>query len=330
MVRAFLGTPRLAIAVFLALALTGPAAAAADDPNTVLISNSRVGVTRAEYEAELLKLPADIRAGFPNNPKRITDLLQRMLTQKTLAANARDTGLDREPASVLRIRLETDRILSQIVLENVEAKAGAEFDANRARFETRAREMFIVDKARYSTPEQVNATHILFDTTKHTSDEAKALALDARAKIVAGADMAKLARDVSEDPSSGTNSGSLGWFAQKDMDPAFGAAAFALQKVGDVSQPVKSTYGWHIIRLDGRRPPATPTFDQVKDTIMADLRKKYVDEKREDAINAIVRDPKTTLNRAAVDDLVPKVDVEEVKRRLNATSQGGVAAPPAR
>jgi peptidyl-prolyl cis-trans isomerase C len=306
-----------------------PFAHAADGPppDTVLMSNSFASVTRAEYDAELLKLPIDLRAGFANSPRRVNDLLVRMLVQKSLAAEARTAKIDAKPDAALRIRLEVDRLLSQMMIESIEANAETEFDANRARYEARAREDFILNKAKYATPEQVSATHILFDTKKHTSDEAKKLAQDARAKILAGADMNKLAHDVSEDPSSGNNSGSLGWFSQKDMDPAFGAAAFALKNTGDVSEPVLSQFGWHVIRLDGRKLASTPTFEQAKETIMAELKKTYVDEKREEAVNAIRRDPKTAVNREAVQALTPQVDVEQAKRALGMTP--GAAPAPA-
>ena len=314
--------------VLVALLLAASPGFGADGPgpDTVLISNSVTSVTRAEYDAELLKLPPDLRIGFPNNPRRVTDLLVRLLTQKTLAAQARAAKVDQDPVAKLRMELEVERILSQMMVERVEAQAEADFDANRAKFEVRAREAYLVDKSKYAVPEQVSATHILFDTKKHTSDEAKKLAQETRAKILAGADMNKLAKEISDDPSSGNNNGSIGWFSQKDVDPAFAAAAFALKSDGEISEPVLSQFGWHVIRRDGRRPPSTPTFDQVKDTIMAELRKSYVDEKREDALNAIRRDPKTALNREAVEALIPKVDVEQAKRALGVTPQG---APPA-
>lgn len=142
--------------------------------------------------------------------------------------------------------------------------------------------------------------------------------------------MNKLAREISEDPSAGNNSGSLGWFSEKEMDPAFSAAAFALKSDGDVSEPVLSQFGWHVIRRDGHRPTSTPTFDEVKDAIMAEMKKVYVDDKREEAINAIRRDPSAALNREAVEALIPKVDVDQAKRALGATPPGAGAPPPAK
>jgi peptidyl-prolyl cis-trans isomerase C len=305
-----------------------PALAQGALPSTVLVSNSLASVTRAEYDAELLKLPIDLRAGFANNPRRVTDLLTRMLVQKSLAAQARTAKLDNAPDVIARAKLELDRLLAQAMVERIESEAGAEFDASRAQYNGRAREIFLVDRAKYETPEQVTATHILFDVKKHGADTARKMADDARAKIVAGADMGKLAKDLSDDPSAQSNAGKLDWFAKREMDPAFADAAFALRDPGDLSAPVQSQFGWHVIRLDGRRPPATPAYEQVRDTIFADLRKKYVDDKREAVIAAIRRDSQTQVNRDAVDALTPRVDIEAARRALGMTPGGAPAPAP--
>src|SRR5215212_7022031 len=92
-----------ALAVALAIAPLSLHAQAAD---TVLVSNSLAKVTRAEYDAELLKLPPDLREGFANNPRRVNELLQRMRMQKSLAAQARNAGLDKRPDVKARLDLE--------------------------------------------------------------------------------------------------------------------------------------------------------------------------------------------------------------------------------
>ena len=323
---------RLLISMLVALtvATSGIRVASAQNASadTVLISNSLASVTRAEYDAELLKLPIDVRAGFANNARRVNDLLARMLMQKSLAAQARAAKLDASPEASRRMQLEIDRLLAQMLIESVEARAGAEFDANRTKYEARARELYTVDRNSFTTPEQVSATHILFDTKKRSSDEAKKLAQDTLAKIAAGADMGKLAKELSDDASA-QNNGALGWFAKKDMDPAFGEVAFALKNTGDVSEPVLSQFGWHIIRLDGKRPATVSTFDEARETIMAGLRKRYIDEKREEAVAAIRRDPKTQVNKDAVDALTPRVDIEAAMRALGMTPGGAVPAPAA-
>jgi peptidyl-prolyl cis-trans isomerase C len=315
---------RLAAAACIALAGAASAQTGADD--TVLISNSLAKVTRAEYDAELLRLPADMRAGFPNNPRRVNDLLARMLVQKSLAAQARAAKLDASPEAALRVRLEVDRLLAQVMVENVEAAASAEFDANPARNEARAKELYTVERARFAVPDQASATHVLFDVKKRGADEAKRLAQEARAKILAGSDIGKLAYEQSDDPSAKRNNGSLGWFAKKDMDPAFADAAFALKNPGDVSEPVLSEFGWHVIRLDGKRPASVKPYDEVRETIVAELRKRYVDDRRDEAVNAIRRDPGTRINREAVGALTPRVDLDAAARAVDAPAAG--AAPP--
>lgn len=293
--------------------------------DTVLMSNSVARVTRAEYDVELQRLPAELRPGFANNARRVNDLLVRMLVQKSLAARARSAKVDATPDNLIRLQLETDRLLGQIYIEKVEADAAAEFEATKSRFEARAREIYLTDKARFARPEQLEATHILFDTKKRGADDAKRLAIATRARIVAGADMGTLAKELSDDPSGQINNGKLDWFASKEMDPAFAAAAFALKSPGDLSEPVQSQFGWHVIRLDARRPATVPPFAEVRDTVMADLKKRFVDEHREDAITAVRKDPQTQVNREAVDALTPRVDVEAAKRALAITP--GVPAP---
>lgn len=314
--------------VLLTAALSAPTVANAQAAgDTVLMSNSVAKVTRAEYDVELQRLPADLRAGFANSARRVNDLLVRMLLQKSLAARARSAKLDAAPDNALRIQLEIDRLLGQVYIEKVEADAAAEFEATKSRFEARAREIYLTDKVRFTRPEQLEATHILFDTKKRSADDAKKLAVATRARIVAGADMGTLARELSDDPSGQINNGKLDWFASKEMDPAFAATAFALKNPGDLSEPVQSQFGWHVIRLDARRPAMVPPFAEVRDAVMAEQKKRFVDEHREDAITAVRKDAQMQVNREAVDALTPRVDVEAAKRAAGAPPGSPAPAP---
>ncbi len=95
------------------------------------------------------------------------------------------------------------------------------------------------------------------------------------------------------------------------LDPDFAKAAFDLKNVGDVSEPVLSRYGYHLIRFEGRRPAGRKPFDEVKADIMAGLRKRYVDDAHNEAVASIRTDPKTTINREAMDAIVQKIDAAE-------------------
>ena len=294
---------RLVIAASLAacVAFNAQAQLSADDP--VLVENGPVKVYRSEYEAELLKIPPEIRAGFANSQKRISELLTRLLVQKSLATEPQTAALAQDPATALRIRLEAERVLAQLRIEDIEKRAGAEFDAKRGQMEGRARELFLAERAKFAVPEQVSASHILIDAKKHTPEEARRLIEAARARVMRGEDFNQVAKEVSEDPSASSNAGRLGFFSRAEMDPAFADAAFALKKPGDVSEPVQSSFGWHLIKLEDRKPAVQRSFDQVRDLVYAEMRKRYVDERREAAIAAVRDDPGIRIHHDAVDAL---------------------------
>ena len=274
----------------------------------ILAENASVKLTRFDYETDLLRVPPEMRGEFAASAKRLTLMLNTLIVDKTLAKQARDAGLDRDPEISRRLALEVDRFFAQAMLGKIERDAAAEFDAKSADFLPKARETYLLNKEMYKTPEQVSASHILFDPTKHGgSDAALALAKAARAKILAGADFAKLAAELSDDASNKADGGQLGWFGPKRMDPAFSKAAYALAKIGDVSEPVQSSFGWHIIRLDGRRPPQDIPFERASKQIMAELKQSYVIDKRNEKLAAISHDPNMKVNQAAVDALLVKL-----------------------
>jgi peptidyl-prolyl cis-trans isomerase C len=108
--------------------------------------------------------------------------------------------------------------------------------------------------------EEVRARHILVET----EDEAKAISQ----QIKGGADFAELAKEKSKDPGSAKEGGDLGYFAKGSMVPEFAEVAFKMYP-GQVSNPVKTQFGWHIIKLEDKRSRQVPDFDQVRNQIEA-------------------------------------------------------------
>jgi peptidyl-prolyl cis-trans isomerase C len=300
---------RIASAVLLAVLLVAVDCIAQTKgaPDEVLAENDSVKITRADYELELLRVPAEMRLEFASSPKRLTTLLNQLLVDKTLAQQARDSGLDRDPELAARLAHELNRFYAEAEVLKIEQDAGAYFDAHASDYLPKARETYLLDKDKYRVPDQVSASHILIEAAKRGDAEALALANATRAKLEAGADFSTLAREVSDDPSAEANGGALGWFPASKMDPAFSKAAFELKKVGDLSQPVRSRFGYHIIRLDGRRSGEKQPFEQVSKQIMTDLRGRYIKETRQAHVQAILTDPHTKVNQAAIDALVVKL-----------------------
>ena len=127
--------------------------------------------------------------------------------------------------------------------------------------EDEAKKIYNARVAELKPEDEFAARHILVDS------EAKAKEL--RAKIVAGGDFAQLAKENSPIPAQGAGR-LLGYFGAGQMVPEFEGAVAKLQK-GEVSEPVKTNFGWHVIKLEDRRNKPPPTFDQVKETIMNSL-----------------------------------------------------------
>ena len=173
------------------------------------------------------------------------------------------------------------------------------FDANRLRYrhpERRPLKLLTVDPAagaeeheisdteielyysqnqyRFEQPERVKVRHILFMTVDKSEEETEAARRDAAEVLTQlrdGADFAELAKEHSEDPGNAANGGDLGWVSRGMMDPAFEEASFALQ-VGELApEPVKSEFGFHLIRLDERQSGSVKPLDEVSDVIRADL-----------------------------------------------------------
>jgi peptidyl-prolyl cis-trans isomerase C len=138
-------------------------------------------------------------------------------------------------------------------------------EARKAATPEAARKLYDETTKAMAPEEEVNARHILVE------EEAQAKAVAERLKK--GEDFAKVAAELSKDPGSGKEGGSLGWFTKDRMVPEFADVAFKLTK-GQVSDPVKSQFGWHVIKLEDKRSKPLPDFEAVKPQIDQYLERK--------------------------------------------------------
>lgn len=150
--------------------------------------------------------------------------------------------------------------------------------------------------------EEVKARHILVES----EDKAKEVA----EKIAHGADFAEMAKEHSKDPGTKDEGGSLGYFSKGQMVPQFEEAAFKLEK-GDVSQPVQTQFGWHLIQVEDRRERKPPEFDVIKERLMASMMHRKAQE-----IAAGLR------GKAQIDYVDP-----EIKKQVETEKAPGAPAP---
>jgi peptidyl-prolyl cis-trans isomerase D len=122
----------------------------------------------------------------------------------------------------------------------------------------------------YTTPEQIRASHILLKTEGKDDAAVKARAEELAKQAKAGADFAELAKKNSEDDSNAKNGGDLDFFGRGRMVPEFDAAAFNME-VGQISDPVKTQFGYHIIKLTDKKPASTKSLDEVRQQLTDQL-----------------------------------------------------------
>jgi peptidyl-prolyl cis-trans isomerase D len=141
----------------------------------------------------------------------------------------------------------------------------------------------------YSTPEQVRASHILFKTNGKNDEEVKAKAGKALKEVKAGGDFAALAKKNSEDEASAKQGGDLDFFPKGKMMPEFDEAAFKLQ-VGEVSDLVKTQYGYHIVKVTDKKPASTRSLDEVRPQIVDQLSWERAAAKAADVANTMAKE----------------------------------------
>lgn len=163
----------------------------------------------------------------------------------------------------------------QVVLEYVELSKDAFFD--QVEVDEKALQA-LYEKQVANLAEQRRAAHILIETGELSDEQAKAKLEEVAKRLQAGESFADLAKEVSQDPGSASEGGDLGYAGPGVYDPAFEESLYALQE-GEVSQPVKTEFGWHLIKLLGVQSPEVPTLESMKPQLMRELKAQQVEQR---------------------------------------------------
>jgi len=168
------------------------------------------------------------------------------------------------------------RTPEQVIVEYVELKKESFFDQVEASDEELQN---LYQQQIANLDEQRRAAHILIETGGELSDdEAKAKIDEIAVRLKGGEDFAAVAKEVSQDPGSANEGGDLGFAGTGVYDPAFEEALYALNE-GDISSPVKSEFGWHIIKLLGVQSPEVPSFESMKPELVRELKAQQVEQR---------------------------------------------------
>jgi peptidyl-prolyl cis-trans isomerase C len=186
-------------------------------------------------------------------------LLDRIIDSKLVVQEGKKSKVTEDPAFKKRMAFVEDQVLQDFWIQREIARQ-VTADKLQKRYEERLKQM--------PTEEEVHARHILVST----EDEAKALI----AEIKKGTAFDKLAREKSTDKASGAEGGDLGWFKKSDMVKEFADAAFNLKKGELTEAPVKTQFGYHVIKVEDRRKAPPPAFEEMAEQLKEEMAREAV------------------------------------------------------
>jgi peptidyl-prolyl cis-trans isomerase C len=182
-----------------------------------------------------------------------------MIDSKLVVQEGKKSKVTEDPAFKKRMAFVEDQVLQDFWIQREVARQ-VTAEKLQKRYEERLKQM--------PSEEEVHARHILVST----EDEAKALI----AEIKKGAAFDKLAKEKSTDKASGAEGGDLGWFKKSDMVKEFADAAFNLKKDELTETPVKTQFGYHVIKVEDRRKAPPPAFEEMADQLREEMAREAV------------------------------------------------------
>ena len=278
-------------------ALVAPAAASATyalkSINPVFArSQQGVVITAEDVVSDLTRVPEETRRIVLTKPETLQQIASNLIVRRALAKEAEVSNLAQTPAVAAALTIARDRVLSDARLAQIDAQN----TPSDATIEAYARQLHTANSDKFERPAQTRARHILLANTGPESlQKAKAL-LD---QLRAGASFEALATANSIDPGSAAKGGDLGFFGSGQMVRPFEDAVAKLAKAGDLSEPVESQFGLHIIRLEERRAKGKSGFDEVRAQLLTEARGAIMNDGRTQKVLSLSKD--FTFDAAAIE-----------------------------
>jgi peptidyl-prolyl cis-trans isomerase C len=264
-----------------------PLAAAADDAVVARVNGHEIKQSDLDFAAtEIGPRLATIR---PDDRRRI--LLQFVIENELMAGAGEKDKLDQTDTFPARVKYHTRRALRDAFYDS--GIAGAVSDAD-------AKQIYDEKISKMKPEQEVHARHILVETKEEAEEVIK--------RLKNGEDFATVADEKSKDTNA--KGGDLGFFTRGQMLKPFEDAAFALEP-GQISEPVQTQFGWHVIKVEEKRDQPLPSYDEVKEAIMGQL----IQQKAQQVV--------TNLRDSATIDIVDP----ELKRSLDDAAMRGEAPP---
>jgi len=288
----------------------------AHDPAEVLAYQGDTVLTQSAIDGAFAQVPAEGRALFIRDREKVQFTINALLLNKKMAEEARAAGMDQDPLVHERLKLAVEKELALAWRERILEQAP------EADYEAIAYEKYLANAEQFKSPETLDVSHILIKTDKRSDAEAAEIATGLAEQLKSDPGrFDEFVQKHSEDPSRYSNEGRFPEVQRGQMVAPFEKAAFAMQEPGEISEPVKSRFGYHIIRFNGRRAEAQLPFEDVRDRLVRVARKEHRERYRDQHIARLVNEP-VEFPEGALEIMVKRHFGEKLERAPAVPGQG--------
>ena len=254
--------------------LAGLLLATAASADGVLGKMGDAELHNSELAAVLETQPADARRQLGSDPAALERLVRSELMRKAVLNEARQKGWDKRPELQPLIERARDQVVVSSFVANI-AKPPQGYPS-----EEEIKQFYEANKPQLIAPAQFHLAQIFLPAAEGQAkaDEARKKIAELSAKLgKSGAEFAKLAKEYSAHKASADKGGDLGWFSEEQMVPEMRRAVAELNK-GEVSQPIKSAEGWHLVKLLDKKPAGPRALADIRANLVVAMRNRKAQE----------------------------------------------------
>jgi peptidyl-prolyl cis-trans isomerase C len=250
----------------------------------ILAEQGGVEVTKADLAAFLSRIPEEHRGGFLRSRDRIGRALDNLMLPRLITAAAKEDGLLDDPA------IHGQLYQSAVILISQEYMDRYFMDQELDDYSALARELYLTEPERFQSEPTVSFTHVLVQVGVDRGELGGMRSIfSIYDRLQAGESLETLARELSDDPGVKDNQGSYVDVSPATLDPAV-ATALSIMSPGDISEPVRSEFGWHILRLDERTPAEQLDWEEARERALEVARTEHMETARERLVQRLRAD----------------------------------------
>ena len=300
--------------VLLSTLIMAPIAVASTD-NIIVAQRGTASVTLQEVDAMVFALPKHLRAGYLDSPERIQQLISNMLLEKQTAQKLTDYPTGQDPYYETRRQLANTRFEA----EWVRGRVAEQIEENVPNMQSLAQERYQANPSKFLIPATLTLRHVLIKAKNRSDEDAQAIAETVRDLMRAGelSDDELVAKYTEEMSNGKPSDGYLRGVRPGTTVQPFEEAVFKMAEVNEVSDVIKTQYGYHVVRLIKREEAVQRAFAEVQDQIIDELKKEYTERMRanfDDALRnqdlradpALLQSLRTRYQNAAENELEPE------------------------